>query len=132
MVSNGLKTSWWLASVVFLLCSVPASAAPLCWDTADTDTYYSDATYTVVVGSCTLNNCSGAYTCTGITSQWVQYTWRRIPCNNCWVCGTCLGGEKSESSSQAAPANELEAALSRPALSPLVAAAGCPAASLAD
>lgn len=128
-MSSNLTKSCLLALIALaLFASAPAEAAPLCWDTADTTTYYSDASYTTVVGSCTYNNCWFTMSCTGTTSPYSVETWRTIPCNNCVACGTCW----PISSHDAAPSTEAEGEepllREAPAMTPAFSSPGCVAA----
>jgi len=104
-----------LALIAFFAAPL-AQAAPLCWETQDTETYYSDATYTTIVGSCVYNNCYLTQSCTGTVTQWVKYTWKRIPCNNCVTCFTCWG--VSDAEQIGLPSSEMDQFLSEPTATP--------------
>jgi hypothetical protein len=44
----------------------------------ETETFYSDATYTTQVGRCVTNDCNGTYTCTGQQTAYSKTTIRVI------------------------------------------------------
>ena len=64
------------------LCGLLA-AAPLftpsracAWGIIETETFYSDATYSHIVGRCVENSCIGTYSCTGTITDFSKTTIR--------------------------------------------------------
>lgn len=55
-----------------LLFPSPAAA----WGIIETETFYSDATYTTIVGRCIENSCQGTYSCTGTITDYSKVTIR--------------------------------------------------------
>jgi hypothetical protein len=75
------------------------STAFVCYGVETTDRYYSDATYSTLVGKCVENECKGTYVCTGTQTEFVQTSTRGILCNRCDpMCGGgCWPGPASTS-----------------------------------
>ena len=48
----------------------------LAYGLIETETFYSDATYTTIVGRCIDNSCRGTYTCTGTITNYSKTTVR--------------------------------------------------------
>jgi len=70
------------------------STAFVCYGVETTERYYSDATYTTVVGKCVENECKGTYVCSGIQTEFVQTNTRGMLCNRCDImCGGCWPGQ---------------------------------------
>jgi hypothetical protein len=70
-----------LMGLIGLFCAFPALLAPTpahALGLIETDTFYSDATYTLVVGRCVERACGGGYsfTCTGSMTDFVKATFR--------------------------------------------------------
>lgn len=61
-----------LAIFPTLLFPSPAAALGL----IETETFYSDATYTTIVGRCIENSCQGTYSCTGTITDYSKITVR--------------------------------------------------------
>jgi hypothetical protein len=62
-----------------LLAAAPALMAPsraCAWGYIETETFYSDATYSHIVGRCIDNACQGTYSCTGIITDYSKTTFR--------------------------------------------------------
>lgn len=48
----------------------------LAYGLIETETFYSDGTYTTIVGRCIDNSCRGTYTCTGTMTSYSKVTVR--------------------------------------------------------
>ena len=72
-----------LAIAMFLFVPMllaPAQAARRLWSLEETTRYYSDATYTTLVGKCVENGCTGQVTCWGVESDFTRQSNRVISC----------------------------------------------------
>lgn len=80
---------------VLVVCTVYFAApsegsAFVCYGVKTTERYYSDATYTVHVGTCVENECKGTYVCSGQQTDYVQTTTQGMLCSRCDpACGFC-------------------------------------------
>jgi hypothetical protein len=63
-----------LALSVTALLTAPEPAK--CWGIIETETFYSDATHSTVVGRCIDNSCRGTYSCTGTITDFSTTTIR--------------------------------------------------------
>jgi hypothetical protein len=107
------KAGLLVAALAVVAPASPAKAAPLCWAFNDIETFYSDATYTTVVGSCTYDDCYFTYTCTGSSSAYVKYSIKRRPCNNCQACG-CFASSGMDDAAPEQPEGSLQRLFSSP------------------
>jgi hypothetical protein len=78
----------------FLIVCVVYSAPPsqssafVCYGVKTTDRYFSDGTYSVLVGTCVENECKGTYICNGQQTEYVQTTTQGMLCSRCDpLCG---------------------------------------------
>lgn len=69
-------------ALVALIAALPSLVAPpeCAALSVVTERYYSDATYSVLVGQCVDNMCTGQYSCSGVTSDYMKVTTQR-----CWI-----------------------------------------------
>jgi hypothetical protein len=70
-----------LVLATFMVLLVPAQAYAACCGHKITERYYSDASYTTLVGTCVDNECAGTYTCTG--QQTAYETATQVCCEIC-------------------------------------------------
>jgi Family of unknown function (DUF6289) len=65
--------------LVALVAAVPVLLTPPRCEALQviTERYYSDDTYSVLVGSCTENHCTGAYSCWGEVTDYVKFFFSR-------------------------------------------------------
>lgn len=61
-----------LSATALLTAPEPAEA----WGIIETETFYSDATYSTIVGRCVENTCRGTYSCTGTITDFSKTTIR--------------------------------------------------------
>jgi hypothetical protein len=62
-----------------LLAAAPALITPsraCAWGIIETETFYSDATYSQIVGRCVENSCTGTYSCSGTLTDYSKTTIR--------------------------------------------------------
>jgi hypothetical protein len=62
-----------------LLAAAPALMTPsraCAWGIIETETFYSDATYSHIVGRCVENSCTGTYSCSGTITDFSKTTIR--------------------------------------------------------
>jgi len=87
-----LKRYGWTTNVAFLVMLLmllatslilltPRKAYAACCGHRTTEKYYSDATYTTLVGTCIDDECAGTYTCTGTQTAFEVDT--RVCCETC-------------------------------------------------
>jgi hypothetical protein len=70
-----------LAMFFFLpMLLAPARAARPIWSLEETTRYYSDATYTTLVGKCVENGCTGQVSCWGVETDFIRQSNRVISC----------------------------------------------------
>jgi hypothetical protein len=58
--------------------------ARVCYAIEHTERYYSDATYSHLVGRCVENECRGTYVCSGQQTDFVRGSTRGITCTPCY------------------------------------------------
>ena len=71
--------------VILLVVLISASTPPavksrVMYSVLEEERYYSDATYTTLVGRCVENGCTGAYSCSGQQTEFVVNYTRGIVC----------------------------------------------------
>lgn len=63
-----------------------------CYGIITYETYYSDGTYSTVVGTCTEDECAGTYRCSGQQTDYVLSNSHPKLCSPCsQLCGTYAG-----------------------------------------
>lgn len=68
-----------LLGLLGLFAAFPTLITPkraLAYGLIETETFYSDATYSTVVGRCVDNGCTGTYTCSGTMTNYSKVTTR--------------------------------------------------------
>jgi len=68
-----------LLGLLTLCAAAPALFSPapaVAWGIIETETFYSDGTYSTIVGRCVENSCQGTYSCTGTITNYSKVTIR--------------------------------------------------------
>lgn len=68
-----------LLGLLGLFAAFPTLITPkraLAYGLIETETFYSDATYSHIVGRCVDNSCTGSYTCSGTITNYSKVTTR--------------------------------------------------------
>lgn len=68
-----------LFGLLALFAAFPALVSPaqvIAYGVIETETFYSDATYSTIVGRCIENSCRGTYSCTGTITDYSKVTVR--------------------------------------------------------
>jgi hypothetical protein len=75
-----------LLITLFLFSAIASSdkAFAICYAEEHTDRYYSDGTFTDLVGECVENGCTGSFACWGHQTDFVKGSTRALACPKCF------------------------------------------------